>query len=123
MTPAAIALVALAALFTMVSSVISGVMLFRIESRANRESRRDEKIAEMAGDVRSLREGMSLGAREAIAALAGRVSLVEDFAEEAGQDLVELRTEQRNLGRLVEGHTRSPLPHAHPPPSWPPQPA
>jgi hypothetical protein len=123
MTPLAIALLAMGAVFTMCTSLISGVMLFRIESRARRESGRDATLAQLAGDVRSLREGMSIGAERAFTGLAGRVGVLEDDAEETLRKLTELRADHRALDRVVEGHIRTPGSHAHPPPGFGPVPA
>lgn len=111
------------AVFTMVSSIISGVMLFRIESRARRESGRDATLVQLAGDVRSLREGMSVGAERAFRELAGRLSTVEDDAEQTGRKIAELRADHRALDRVVEGHIRTAGSHAHPPPGYGPVPA
>lgn len=123
MNPAALILLGMAAVFTMFGSIISGVMLFRIESRARRESNRDATLVQLAGDVRSLREGMSLGAERAFTQLAGRVDLLEDDSEETGRKITELRADHRALDRVVEGHIRTPGSYAHPPPMVGPVPA
>lgn len=114
MTPAAVVLVGIAALFTMVSSVISGVVLFRIEARARRERNRDELLTEMRSDMRSLREGMSQGARDAIRGLAGRLDTVEDDADQNRERVIEVRERTAALERTIEGHIRTPAPIAHP---------
>lgn len=119
MTGAAVILIGIAALFTMIGSVISGVMLFRIESRARRERERDERMVQIAGDVRSLREGMSEGAQRAFASLAGRVDIIEDEAEQSRERVIEIRERVAALDRTVEGHIRTPHPVAHPH-AWPP---
>lgn len=119
MTPVAIGLLAIGALFTMLSTVTTGILLFRIEARANRERNRDNQLTQMASDMRSLREGMSEGARDAFRSLAGRLDTVEDDAEQNRERVIEVRERVAALDRTVEGHIRTPAPIAHPS-HWPP---
>jgi len=122
MTPVAVVLLAIGAVFTLLSSITTGVLLFRIEARAARERGRDATLVQLAGDVRSLKEGMSDGAQRAFATLAGRLDTVEDDAEQTREKVTVARERISALERTVEGHIRTPGSTAHPA-AWGPSPA
>jgi len=113
-TPVAVTLLALGALFTMISSLLSGVMLFRMEARATRERERDARAVQMASDLRSLREGMSQGAERAFRTLASRLDTLEDDADQTREAVTIVRERVAALDRTVEGHIHTPHPIAHP---------
>lgn len=116
-----LALITIDATMTGLMTVITGVLIFLIKRRSDRESARDALITSMSGDVRSLREGMSLGAREAITHVTGRLGVLEDAHEQLSGKVIELRADQRATDRAIEGHIRAPRQIAHPESSWGPQ--
>lgn len=89
-------------------SLMVGAALLTLRKAGDRTDERDRLLRAMESDLRSLREGISAGAREAFTQLNGRLNVLEDAHDQLTDRVGGLGTDVRVIERVLDLHPRMP---------------